>query len=45
MGGPCSTHGKKISAYKMFVGNPESKRPLKGLSAERKFILKQILGK
>jgi hypothetical protein len=28
MGGPCSTNGEKMSAYKLLVGKPEGKRPL-----------------
>jgi hypothetical protein len=26
--GPCGTHGEEISAYRVFVGRPEGKRPL-----------------
>jgi hypothetical protein len=29
MGGPCSTKGKKRIAYRLLVGNPEGKRPLR----------------
>jgi hypothetical protein len=25
---PCSTHGKKMNAYKVLVGTPEGRRPL-----------------
>jgi hypothetical protein len=28
MGGPCSTNGEKINAYRLLVGKPEGKRPL-----------------
>jgi hypothetical protein len=28
MGGPCSTNGEKRSAYRLWVGKPEGKRPL-----------------
>jgi hypothetical protein len=28
MGGPCSTNGEKMNAYRLLVGKPEGKRPL-----------------
>jgi hypothetical protein len=28
MGGACSTHGEKNSAYRILVGKPEGKKPL-----------------
>jgi hypothetical protein len=28
MGGPCSTNGEKMSAYRLLVGKPEGNRPL-----------------
>jgi hypothetical protein len=28
MGRACSTNGEKRNAYRIFVGNPEGKRPL-----------------
>jgi hypothetical protein len=28
MGGPCSTIGEKMNAYRLLAGNPEGKRPL-----------------
>jgi hypothetical protein len=28
MGRICSTHGEKLNAYRVLVGNPEGKRPL-----------------
>jgi hypothetical protein len=30
MGRVCSTNGEKRNAYRIFVGNPEGKRPLGG---------------
>jgi hypothetical protein len=29
MGGPCSTNGEKKNAYRLFVGKPEGKKPLR----------------
>jgi hypothetical protein len=29
MGGACSTNGEKRNAYRLLVGNPEGKRPLR----------------
>jgi hypothetical protein len=29
MGGPCSTNGEKGNAYRLLVGKPEGKRPLR----------------
>jgi hypothetical protein len=29
MGGPCSTNGEKRNAYRLLVGKPEGKRPLR----------------
>jgi hypothetical protein len=29
MGGPCSTNVEKSNAYRLFVGKPEGKRPLR----------------
>jgi hypothetical protein len=29
MGGACSTHGKNRNAYRVLVGKPEGKRPLR----------------
>jgi hypothetical protein len=28
MGGPCSTNGEKMNAYRLLVGKPEGKRQL-----------------
>jgi hypothetical protein len=28
MGGPCSTNGEKMNAYRLLVGNPQGKIPL-----------------
>jgi hypothetical protein len=30
MGGPCSTNGEKRNAYRLLVGKPEGKRPVRG---------------
>jgi hypothetical protein len=29
MGGACSTNGEKRNAYRILIGNPEGKRPLR----------------
>jgi hypothetical protein len=29
MGGPCSTNGEKRNAYRLLLGKPEGKRPLR----------------
>jgi hypothetical protein len=29
MGGPCSTNGERRKAYRLFVGKPEGKRPVR----------------
>jgi hypothetical protein len=29
MGGPCSTNGEKRNAYRLLVGKPEGKKPLR----------------
>jgi hypothetical protein len=28
MGGPCSTNGEKMNAYRLLVGKPEGKSPI-----------------
>jgi hypothetical protein len=40
MGGACSTNGEKRNAYRILVGNPEGKRPLRRLDTCGRIILK-----
>jgi hypothetical protein len=41
----CSAHGEMRNAYKILVGEPEGKRPLRYLGVDGNMILKWILGK
>jgi hypothetical protein len=43
MGGPCSTNGEKRNAYRLLVGKPEGKRPLRNQDVGGWIILRGIL--
>jgi hypothetical protein len=43
MGGPCSTNGEKRNAYRLLVGKPEGKRPLRRSRGRWWIILGWIL--
>jgi hypothetical protein len=44
MGGPCSTNGEKRNAYKLLVGKPEGKRPLRRPRRRRADNIRMDLG-
>jgi len=41
----CSTHDERRGAYRVFVGEPEVKRPLGRPDVDGKVILRRIFGK